>query len=320
MKKEEPDKTNASDLRKKAEKRLKQETIDIKRLSEAELRRLTHELQVHQIELDMQNEELRKAQIELEASRDKYSDLYHRAPVGYFTVSEEGIVLEANLTGADMLGIERKFLIGKPFGLFIMKEDEDAFYLQRKEVCKIKDARGTREFRMVRKDGTRFWAQLESVSANDAGVNPVGCMTIMIDITKRKQVEMSLLESEKKFESISNSANDAIIMLDNDDCVSFWNRAAEKLFGFPKEEMIGEKRGEIVMKTRYYYCAVFSILAIFLVSCSSDKEPNIQTGADELVPPEEDEVIIVREPIVPIEEEIGRPDGIPPPNLGNNPQ
>ncbi len=190
------DKKKISNLRKKAEKKLKPETVDITKLSEAEVRRLAHELQVHQIELDMQNEELRKSQVELEVSRDRYSRLYDFAPVGYFTISEKGIVLEVNLTGAKMLGIERGFLIGKSLGLFIVKEDQDIYYKQRNKVCKTKE-RVTCELRMVRKDSAQFYAQLESESVQDTGKNVARCMTIMSDITERKEMEEALLQSEK---------------------------------------------------------------------------------------------------------------------------
>ena len=195
-------KENDVELRKKAEKKLKPEFVPIERLSDEDVRSLAHELQVYQIELDMQNEELRKSQQELENSRDKYSRLYDFAPVGYFTISNKGIILQANLTGAKMLGIERGELIDKPLALFIMKEDQDVFYLQRKEVCKIKGTKGTREFRMERKDGTQFYAQLECVAANDAGENSAGCMAVMIDITNRKQAEEELGEYRNHLESL----------------------------------------------------------------------------------------------------------------------
>ena len=194
--KEEQKPKKPSALRKRAEKKLKPETIDIKRLSDEEVRKLAHELQVHQIELDMQNEELRRSQLELEDSRDRYSRLYDFAPVGYFTISEKGIVLEANLTGAEMLGVERRELIDKSLGLFIMKEDQDIYYKQRTMVCKTK-SRETSELRMVRKDGTQFNSQLECVAVHDTGENVTRCMTIMSDITERKEMEEALLHSEK---------------------------------------------------------------------------------------------------------------------------
>ena len=103
-------------------------------LSPEEAGRLLHELQVHQIELEMQNEELRRAQGELEASRARYFDLYDLAPVGYFTLSEQGLILEANLTAAAMLGVGRGDLVKQPFTRFILPEDQDIYYRHRKQL------------------------------------------------------------------------------------------------------------------------------------------------------------------------------------------
>ena len=108
MKKGESTSAEAAELRRCAEARLRTKTAgkNIPR-TDADLRRLLHELQVHQIELEMQNEELRQAREELEASRNKYAELYDFAPVGYFTFDAHGLIREINLAGAQLLGIER---------------------------------------------------------------------------------------------------------------------------------------------------------------------------------------------------------------------
>ena len=97
---------NRSDLRQRAEEMLKRHR-ELDKMRPADLKRLVHELQVHQIELEMQNDELRSNQQELETSREKYHDLYDLAPIGYVTLNENGIILEANLTVAILLGQER---------------------------------------------------------------------------------------------------------------------------------------------------------------------------------------------------------------------
>ncbi|MBT6228612.1 MAG: PAS domain S-box protein, partial [Candidatus Scalindua sp.] len=190
-------KKNSSDLRKKAEKKLELETIDIKKLSNDELRRLAYEFRVHQIELDLQNDELQQAQVELEYSRDKYSSLYDFAPVGYFTISDKGIFLEANLTCATMLGIERSSLINKPLSKFIKREDNNKYYRYILHVFE-KHEHKTVELVMVKKDGTEFYAQLECVVTQDEDENPKTCRAILTDITESKQAEERLRDSERR--------------------------------------------------------------------------------------------------------------------------
>jgi len=98
-------------LRRRAEKRLRGKPADLSAISAEESGRLLHELQVHKIELEMQNDELRKAKRDLETSRAKYFDLFDLAPIGYFTVSEKGLILEANLRATRSLGVERDRLV-----------------------------------------------------------------------------------------------------------------------------------------------------------------------------------------------------------------
>ena len=117
---------------------------------------MLHELRVHQIELEMQNEELRRAQAELGAARARYFDLYDLAPVGYVTVSEKGLILEANLTAATLLGVARGSLIKRPMSKFILKEDHDIYYLHRKKLFETREPQEC-ELRMGKEDGTVFW-------------------------------------------------------------------------------------------------------------------------------------------------------------------
>ena len=156
------------ELRKRAEEAVSGESNDIRELSEEEMKRAIHELRIHQIELEMQNEELRRSQLELESARDRYSDLYDFAPVGYFTVNDKGTIVEANLTCAAMLGVEaRGWLIGKPFSRFITRDNQDAFYLHCKELVETKGARSC-ELILKREDAAEFPAQLESMVVQDA--------------------------------------------------------------------------------------------------------------------------------------------------------
>jgi PAS domain-containing protein len=118
--------TDAQILRLKAEEKLKEKKsarIGI----EADVKKLLHELQVHQIELEMQNEELREANETAEAALKKYTILYDFAPLGYFTLEKDGSISELNFTGADMLGDKRFSLVNSNFKLFISESSQPVF-------------------------------------------------------------------------------------------------------------------------------------------------------------------------------------------------
>ncbi|TSA33963.1 MAG: PAS domain S-box protein [Verrucomicrobiaceae bacterium] len=155
-------------------------------VSQESLRTILHELRVHQIELEMQNEELRTAQGKLDAARSHYFELYDLAPVGYITVSETGLILEANLTATALLGVGQPTLVKQPFSRFILKEDQDIFYLLKMEPRETFSP--TCDLRMLKPDGTAFWAHLKIVSARDENGEPL-CRIVLSDISWRKQAE-----------------------------------------------------------------------------------------------------------------------------------
>ena len=155
--------TQAAALRKRAEE-IAQETADqspanFDKISPAKIKKTLHELRVHQIELEMQNEELQRTQTQLDAQRERYFDLYDLAPIGYVTVSEQGIILEANLTAVTMLGVTRRMLVRQPLTSFIIKEDQNIYYLQRKRLFETGKPQAY-ELRMMKKDETYFWAMM----------------------------------------------------------------------------------------------------------------------------------------------------------------
>ena len=192
-------KNKTSSLRKRAEEFLKKYPDAIKEITTVDVNKLVEDLHVHQIELEIQNEELRRAQSELEVSRDGYSDLYDFAPVGYVTISEKGLILQANLACADMLGVERSSLIGKPFSRFVKKEDQDVFYLHRKTLFE-KKAKQVCELKLIRKDRTQFHAQLECILNKDTQGNITQTRTAISDISERKRVEEVLRNAHTELE------------------------------------------------------------------------------------------------------------------------
>jgi PAS domain S-box-containing protein len=188
---------DAVDLRRRAEEKAHINDVQAqKTLSSKEAGRLLHELQVHQIELEMQNEELRRAQGELEAARARYFDLFDLAPVGYFTLSEQGLILEANLTAAGLLGVERRDLVKKPLTRFILPEDQDIYYRHRKQLFETGTPQ-VYDLRVLRADADPFWARLETTEAQDANGASV-CRAVLSDITARKQAEEKLAELDRR--------------------------------------------------------------------------------------------------------------------------
>ncbi|MBM9515181.1 PAS domain-containing protein, partial [Desulfogranum marinum] len=162
---------DAAALRKRAEEKARNmESTSLFAQTPEEIRRLFHELRVHQIELEMQNEELRTAQAQIEARRVRYFDLYDLAPVGCCILSEQGLILEANLTAATLLGAERSALVKQPISRFILKDDQDIYYLHRKQLIETGEPQEC-DLRLVKPDGALLWAQL-TVNAAQAEDGP----------------------------------------------------------------------------------------------------------------------------------------------------
>ena len=196
------------ELRRRAEQRVREQAAEKAELGRAispeELRLVLHDLRVHQIELEMQNEELRRTQADLEASRARYFDLYDLAPVGYFTINEDGLILEANFTAATLLGVARGALIKQPLTRFIVPEDQDRYYLHRKRLF----ATGARQFldlQLRRENGTQFWARFEATVAPDADGATQVCRAVVSDVSERKRLEEERLRFEQELREMQKA-------------------------------------------------------------------------------------------------------------------
>jgi len=199
-----------SDLRQRAEKELGFEPNtpeELLEMSSESMATLIHELQVHQIELKMQNQELRRLHDELEKARDKYSHLYDFAPIGYFALSEKGVIVEANLTFATMLGYDRGNLIKKPLSPFVLKEDQDIFYKHRQQLLETGMLQVC-ELRLVTSQGGCFSARFESIVIKTKAEDSKQIRVTVSDISELKQINGALRESEEKYRSMMNSMKD----------------------------------------------------------------------------------------------------------------
>lgn len=202
MKKQDTRRENIDDLRRRAVAIVGDRAVPsaevIDTLPYEAIVKMLHELQVHQIELEMQNEELLRARDEIDATRARYFDLYDRAPVGYCTLSETGLILEANLRAAALLDTVQVALINRPISNFILSDDQDIFYLHRRQVVES-GKQHMCELRMVQPDGAPVWMRLESVMAEEGG-GAAKLRVALSDISERKRFEAELIAARQAAE------------------------------------------------------------------------------------------------------------------------
>jgi PAS domain S-box-containing protein len=249
------------ELRRQAEEFARQDAAvvpeDLATRSPAEIRQVFQELHVHQIELEMQNEELRRTQVDLEAARASYFALYDLAPVGYVTVSEPGLIQQANLSAATLLGVIRGALVGRRFSQFVCREDQDLYYHYRQQLLATAaavDGKATDcELRLVRRDGTAFWVQLGATVAPAAAGTRV-FRIVLNDISARKQADEALRKmaaelerrveertaalrgSEAKFRTLAEESPNLIFISQGGRAV-YANRKCEEVLGYTQEQL-----------------------------------------------------------------------------------
>jgi len=230
-----------SELRTQAEAVLPRkgfEVPDVSALSTEEIQELVHELHVHQIELELQNEDLRQAQLKMEELKDNYLDLYDFAPVGYMTLNDKGLILEANLTAVRLLGMERTSLIKMFLSHFVFEEFTDTFYLYLQQVFQSQSLQ-TCEIKLTRNDGTVFHAQLESKPVKDESGQSNRCLTTLSDITERKQAEQRILGVLAYAENIVNTVREPLVVLDGEMRVVSANYSFYHMFRVSAEDTKG---------------------------------------------------------------------------------
>ena len=242
------DSRTAKELRRMAEEigheNLAQSPESMEALSPEAARQVIHELRVHQIELEMQNEELRRTQESLEASRARYFDLYDLAPVGYLSISGTGLIMEANFSFSALVGQDRRVLLRKPMTRFIFPGDQDTYFLHRNilfetgipQVC---------ELRLVKSDGAARWIRLEiNRTKNDDGEPLI--RAVVSDIDDKKRMEEDLRGRESKYRQMFELEADALFLIDSGSGrILEANLAAAALYGYSNDELLGMSHVEL---------------------------------------------------------------------------
>ncbi|MGY2132218.1 sensor histidine kinase [Hymenobacter sp. HD11105] len=225
-------------LRERAENRRHLVTQSVSDMVPPDTQRLVQELQVHQIELEMQYEELLMSQAEAEAAHAQYIDLYDFAPVGYFTLSESGQILQLNLRAAQLLNTVRQRLKDRRFDLFVTAECRPDFQNFLLETL-VSDTRQTCELELLRDDGSRFFGRLEGLAMYSAG-GQKNCRLAVIDTTESREMIRALEASETRFRLLFEQSRDATMLIHNNHFIDC-NEAALRAFrSQDKSQLVGK--------------------------------------------------------------------------------
>jgi PAS domain S-box-containing protein len=197
-------------------------------LSPQEAQNLIHDLQIHQAELELQNEELRRLQAQLQLSRDRYADLYDFAPIGCLTLDQNEAIVEVNLVAADLLDVERIHLIGQSFAQYVAGEDHSSYMRFRRRLSEAGEATSL-PIKLARRDGTQLYARLDGVMSS--GGDGSACFRIaMSDITKHIDMEQTLQQRTAQLEALREVGLEITSQLDLDSLLrSVVSRAVELL-------------------------------------------------------------------------------------------
>ncbi len=181
-----------------------------------------------------------------EGAQASYSDFYDLSPVGFVTLNEQSLILEANLTTAALLGVERRALIGRPFVQFVSSDGIETYACHHKELWETGTLQSC-ELQMNREDQTCFWAELLATTSQDAHGAPI-CRIVLSDITERKQVGEMLRESEERFRRLFQSIPAVAVQgYGPDGTTQYWNHASERIYGYSEQEAIGQNLLDLII-------------------------------------------------------------------------
>ena len=199
------------------------------------------ELQVHQVKLELQGRELREAQQRLEETRDRYTELYDFAPVGYMTLDERSRIHEINLTAATMLGQERTRLLGKPFSTWFKGRDKHALLAHLATALHNHGAtKATLETRLTTRTGQTIDVRLETLAAESAHVSGRVYRTTLLDVSTQRETERALIRERDFVEGLVATAPAIVLVLDTRGCIVRINPYMEALSGYRQDEVVGK--------------------------------------------------------------------------------
>jgi len=206
----------------------------------SESKRLFHELEVHQVELESQNAELRRVQGELEVSRNTYTELYDFAPVGYFTFDVTGLIQNVNHYGAQLLGTDRQRLVAKPFSGFIADAEGRKTFSQHLETVLQRQGMQRCEIRLAGKAGAVIHGQLQSVVVDDSDKTESHIFSSIVDGTLARQLESEIQDAREYAENIVETVRKPLVVLDSDLKILTANHSFYETFKVSPDQTIGK--------------------------------------------------------------------------------
>ena len=222
-------------LRSRAEEILDSGSADVKnKMTADQVTELVHDLETHRIELELQNEDLRKTQGELVVALDQYSELYDCAPIGYLSTGKAGIITRCNLTFASILGQPRRFLINKNLATFIARDSHEDYYLHQHEACSTL-LKQSCELSLTTKSGGTVWVRLDSIAVDNLASEPIEIRSMFSDITEHRLAEEELRKLSRALEFSSS----AVIITNLDGEIEYVNPKFSEITGYSKEEAVG---------------------------------------------------------------------------------
>ncbi|MBI2859891.1 MAG: PAS domain S-box protein [Chloroflexi bacterium] len=230
------------DLRSQVEKIVALRPEELQNVPPAEFRNLLSNMLVQVLDIEAQLEKLRKTQAELEEASKQFTQLYDFAPVGYFNLDSEGVILHANITGCDMLGVSRSKLVNMPFLGLVEPQYHEKFRSYLRDIAQT-GYRLSTEVEMCCHDGSIFHAQLQTVALYERS-NLVYRVSVA-DITERKRTEQALAQSEKRLRTTLDSMLEGCIILDFNWRYVYANDAASRLGHRTRQERLGRTLMEV---------------------------------------------------------------------------
>jgi len=218
--------------------------VNVEPLSAEETQRTLHELRVHQIQLEIQHEELLQTQQELEESRASYVELYDFAPVGYCTIDEQGLILKANLTATRLLDVPRDVLVGLPFSRLIVPQDVAVFHFLRKQLFETGEPQVC-ELRLLRQDAPPFWVLLEASSAARVDNGAPKGFLVMHDIGRRKGADEALQDIERRHRAILQTSMDGFALTDLSGRLLEVNETYCRMVGYGESELLAMRISDL---------------------------------------------------------------------------